>query len=352
MFSDLKLAVRKLSKSPGFALTAIATLALGIGANAVVFSVLNALILRSVNVPHAQNLYTVQRYKYPSQSYPDYLDLRDRNRTFESLVTFQIIGPVGLDTGVNPSVAWPYLASGNYFDALEIQPYLGRFFHASDEKGMNSAPYVVLSYSYWHSYFHGDPGVVGRMASINKHPFTIIGVAPPAFRGTELFFSPALWIPIVEHPVVTGSDGMKYRGNHSPFVLGRLKGMAFQGLSARRRGADIFAGSSRADRRHAGRAGKSVHGRPDAADRADSAGSMRQPGQPVCGACGGPGKRGSPAAGAGIAALVDPAATADRGGAGFSGRRRGWTGRRRGDAARAERVATDSGCPDQRTGES
>ncbi|MDR3725676.1 MAG: ABC transporter permease [Terracidiphilus sp.] len=223
MFSDMKLAVRKLSKSPGFALTAIATLALGIGANAVVFSVLNALILRPVNVPHAQNLYTVQRYKYPSQSYPDYLDLRDRNRTFESLVTFQIIGPVGLDTGGNPSVAWPYLASGNYFDALGIQPYLGRFFHASDEKGMNSAPYVVLSYAYWHSYFHGDPGVVGRMASINKHPFTIIGVAPPAFRGTELFFSPALWIPIVEHPVVTGSDGMKYRGNHSPFVLGRLK---------------------------------------------------------------------------------------------------------------------------------
>ena len=223
MFSDLKLAMRKLSKSPGFALTAIATLALGIGANAVVFSVLNALILRPVNVPHAQNLYTVQRYKYPSQSYPDYLDLRDRNRTFESLVTFQIIGPVGLDTGGNPSVAWPYLTSGNYFDALEVQPYMGRFFHASDEKGMNSAPYVVLSYAYWHSYFHGDPGVVGRMASINKHPFTIIGVAPPAFRGTELFFSPALWIPIVEHPLVTGSDGIKYRGNHSPFVLGRLK---------------------------------------------------------------------------------------------------------------------------------
>ena len=136
MFSDLKLAVRKLSKSPGFALTAIATLALGIGANAVVFSVLNALILRPVNVPHAQNLYTVQRYKYPSQSYPDYQDLRDRNRTFESLVTFQIIGPVGLDTGGNPSVAWPYLASGNYFDALGIQPYLGRFYHAVDEHGV------------------------------------------------------------------------------------------------------------------------------------------------------------------------------------------------------------------------
>jgi hypothetical protein len=140
MFSDLKLALRKLGKSPGFALTAIATLALGIGANAVVFSVLNALVLRPVNVPQAQNLYTVQRFQYPSQSYLDYVDLRDRNRSFESLVAYKLVGAVGVDTGGNPSTAWPYLTSGNYFDALEIHPYLGRFFHASDEKGINSAP--------------------------------------------------------------------------------------------------------------------------------------------------------------------------------------------------------------------
>jgi len=223
MLADLKLALRQLAKSPGFTLTAIATLALGIGANSVVFSVLNALVLRPVNVPHAQNLYAVQRFQYVSQSYPDYKDLRDRNRTFESLVAFQIIGPVGVDTGENPSTVWPYLASGNYFDALEIQPYLGRFFHASDEKGMNSAPYAVLSYAFWNSYFHADKSVIGRPIEINKHPFTIIGVAPPSFRGTELFFAPAFWTPIVEAPTIQGDDGLKYRGNHSPFVLGRLK---------------------------------------------------------------------------------------------------------------------------------
>ena len=223
MFSDLRLTIRQLAKSPGFALTAIVTLALGIGTNAVVFSVLNALVLRPVNVPHAQNLYMVQRFQYPSQSYLDYVDLRDRNRTFESLVAFQIVGPVGVDSGGNPSTAWPYLASGNYFDALEIQPYLGRFFHASDEKGLNSAPYVVLSYAYWHSYFHGDPGVVGRMVEINRHSFTIMGVAPPAFRGTELFFSAAFWMPIVEQPVIEGQNSLQYRGNHSPMVVGRLK---------------------------------------------------------------------------------------------------------------------------------
>lgn len=223
MLSDLKFALRQLRKSPGFALTAIITLALGIGANAVVFSILNALILRPINVPNAQNLYTVQRFKYPSQSYLDYLDVRDRNRAFESVVLYQIVGAVGVNTGNNASTAWPYLASGNYFDALGVQPYLGRFFHPSDEKGYNSAPYVVLSYAYWNSHFQGDRGVIGRMVEINKHPFTIIGVAPPDFRSTEPFFAPAFWIPIVNEPLVTGFNDLQYRGNHSPMMLGRLK---------------------------------------------------------------------------------------------------------------------------------
>ena len=223
MKRDLILAFRQLRKSPGFAVTAILTLALGIGANAVVFSVLNALVLRPVNVPHAQSLYMVQRFQFPSQSYPDYLDLRDKNRTFESMVMFSIMGPVGVDTGGNPSTAWPYLATGNYFDALGIQPYVGRFFHAADEQGANSAPYVVLSYTYWHGHFHDDAGVVGRTVEINKHQLTIIGVAPPAFRGTELFFAPAFWIPMVEQPTVEGYDELKQRGNHSAFVVGRLK---------------------------------------------------------------------------------------------------------------------------------
>jgi len=223
MTSDLKIAMRKLMKSPGFAITAILTLALGIGANAVVFSVLNALVLRPVNVPNGQNLYMVQRFQFPSQSYPDYLDLRDKNRTFESMVNFNIIGPVGVDMGGNASTAWPYLASGNYFDALGIQPYLGRLYHAADEKGKNSAPYVVLSYAYWHGHFHDDTSVVGRTIGINKHQFTIIGVAPPAFRGTELFFAPAMWIPMVEQPTVEGNDELQYRGDHSGWVVGRLK---------------------------------------------------------------------------------------------------------------------------------
>ena len=235
MTSDLRIAVRQLRKSPGFAVTAILTLALGIGANAVVFSVLNAVVLRPVKVPNAQNLYMVQRFQYPSQSYLDYVDLRDRNRTFENLMTYNILGPAGVDTGGNPSAAWPLLASGNYFDVLGIQPYLGRFFHSSDEHGMNSAPYVVLSYGYWHEHFHDDAGVVGRVVQINKRQLTILGVAPPEFRGTELFFAPAMWIPMVEQPTIQGYDALQYRGNHSEFVVGRLK----PGVTAAQAEADL-----------------------------------------------------------------------------------------------------------------
>lgn len=223
MLSDVKYAVRQLAKSPGFVLTAVITLALGIGANAIVFSVLNALVLKPVNVPHGEDIFMVQRFQFPSQSYLDYIDLRDRNRSFESLISYNIMGPVGVDSGSNPTQAWPYMATGNYFDGLGIQPYMGRFFHASDEKGKDSAPYVVLSYAFWHTYFHGDPNVVGRAVQINKHPFTVIGVAPDSFRGTELFFAPAFWMPMVDEPMVEGHDQLQYRGDHSEFVVGRLK---------------------------------------------------------------------------------------------------------------------------------
>ena len=111
---------------------------------------------------------------------------------------------MGVDTGNNPSTAWPYVVTGNYFDALGIRPYLGRFFHAADEHGYNSAPFVVLSYAYWRSHFRGDAGWWDGDVKVNKIPLTIIGVAPAGFRGTELFFAPAMWIPIVDQQEVQG----------------------------------------------------------------------------------------------------------------------------------------------------
>jgi len=230
MNADIRLALRQLRKSPGFTLTAVLTLALAIGANAIVFSILNALILRPLNVTHPETLFMVERAygsgsnTTTSQSYPDYRDLRDRNRSFDGLAMYNITGGVGLDTGQgNPSVVWPYTVSGNYFDALGIQPYLGRFIHASEEHGQNSVPEIVLSYALWHSTFNGDPAAVGRTVQINKHPFTIVGVAPPEFRGTELFFAPDLWAPIVDSPQIAGWSSLEERGNHSAWAIGHLK---------------------------------------------------------------------------------------------------------------------------------
>jgi predicted permease len=228
MNADLRIVLRQLRKSPGFAVTAVLTLALAIGANAVVFSVLNALVLRPLNVPRAESLHMLQRAfdrgSTPSQSYPDYVDLRDRNRSFESLMSYTIQGPVGLRTGSgNPSVVWPYMISGNYFDSLGIQPYLGRFLHAADEHGKNSVPYIVLSFAYWHTQFNGDRAVVGRTVEINKHPYMIVGVAPPDFRGTELFFAPDIWAPLVDLPQMGGWDPIENRGSHFTWVAGHLK---------------------------------------------------------------------------------------------------------------------------------
>ena len=224
-WADLRFASRQLRRSPGFAFAATLTLALAIGANAVVFAVLNGLILRPLNVPQAQSLYAIQRGndKYIVQSYPDYIDLRDRNRSFDSLAAYNI-SQVGLDTGKNPVAIWGYETSGNYFDALGIQPYLGRLFHGSDEHGPNSAPYVVLTYGYWHSHFQDDRGVVGRQVRLNKHPFTIVGVTPPEFHGTLLFFSPDFFVPMVNQEQVDAESFLNARGVRRVFeVLGHLK---------------------------------------------------------------------------------------------------------------------------------
>jgi len=225
LFQDLRFAARMLRKSPSFTVAAVLTLAVAIGANAVVFGALNALVLRPLNVPRAQNLYVIGRTNdaFGYESYPNYIDLRDRNRNFDGVAASNFTGG-GLDTGNNPSRVWGYEVSGNYFDVLGIQPYLGRFFHASDEHGPNSAPYLVLTYAYWQIHFQGDRGLVGRTVQLNKHPFTIIGIAPPEFRGTFVAFSPDFFAPIVNQEQLDGQNLLNERGSRwVSEVMGHLK---------------------------------------------------------------------------------------------------------------------------------
>ncbi len=217
---DLRFSLRVLRKSPGFVVAAIVTLALAVGANAVVFGILNALLLRPLPVPDAKGLWAIEHY----ESYPDYVDLRDRNRSFEGLAAWKMVF-TAMDTGNDPQGVTGYAASGNYFDVLGLEPSLGRFFHSADERGPNSAPDIVLTWAYWHSRFHEDRGVVGRRIRLGREPFTIIGVAPKGFGGTLLFGSPQFFMPIVNQEQIEGQDLLHARANVQGIfeMLGRLK---------------------------------------------------------------------------------------------------------------------------------
>ncbi len=221
---DIRYAGRQLRRSPGFALTAILTLALGIGANVVVFGVLNAMILRPLNVAGADRLLELasERPGDDNQSYPDYVDFKARNSAFVDMAAYRL-GYVGMSSGGNAEKSWEYEVSANYFDMLGVQPQVGRFFHENDEHGPNSAPYIVLSDKMWRTKFNGDPRVVGTTVDLNKHPFTILGVAPKSFNGTEIFFWPEFWIPMVNEEQIEGYSFLTKRGNHGLFVIGSLK---------------------------------------------------------------------------------------------------------------------------------
>ncbi len=244
VFADLRFAFLQLRRSPGFALTVVLTLALGVGANAVVFSVLNALILKPLPVPKAEQIVFLNRINIhdpssssPTQSYPDYKDIADGNHSFSGTTAYRI-DRVGVSLGGahrETKSSYFVMASENYFDILGIKPLLGRYFHASDGRGPGSAPYVVLSYRFWKGFSHGDPSIVGRTILLNKHPLTVIGIAPEGFPGTDLFLVPDFWVPLVESKTLGTFDGSPYRNSRGMWVLGRLR----DGITEAQAGADL-----------------------------------------------------------------------------------------------------------------
>ena len=237
LLQDVRLALRVLRKSRGFAFAAIVTLALAIGANAVVFGVMDALLLHTIDVPNAKNLYGTEYGADPSfQSYPSYVDLRDRNQSFQDLAAFNMNLGLVLDSGHDPKSANAFATTGNYFTVLDLQPYLGRFYTAADEHGPGSAPFMILTYAYWHARFQDDRSIIGRVVSVNKHPFTVLGVAPPGFGGTLMFVSPDFFIPIVEQETL-GGNSLTDRANVAALfeTFGHLK----PGVSPQQAEADV-----------------------------------------------------------------------------------------------------------------
>src|SRR6185437_7296163 len=198
---DLRHGFRMLRKSPGFAAAAIISLALGIGVNTLVFSVLDSLLLRPLPITNPEQVVFVETPNGPSNSFPTYRDLRDNNSTFSGLVGYRM-DPMGLEAGGQSRRIWGYLATGNYFDVLGLKPALGRFFHQQDDQHPGASPFAVLSYNSWQARFGSDPEIIGRTIRINGLRYTVLGVAPRGFHGTELFYWPEVWVPMMMQPQI------------------------------------------------------------------------------------------------------------------------------------------------------
>ncbi len=155
-----------------------------------------------LDVSDPQSLYQIRHKQWMSgrlltTSYPAFEDFRQRNTTFSGMAAIYAYSDAGLSWHNAVMNVSGDEVTGNYFDLLGVQPEVGRFFHAADEHGPDSAPYLVLSDALWRSAFHADRGVVGTTVELNKHPFTVVGVAPAQFHGTERFVWPDYWMPMV-----------------------------------------------------------------------------------------------------------------------------------------------------------
>jgi len=228
LFQDLRYGARQLLKRPGFTLLAIISMALGIGANTAIFSLVNTVAFRPLPVKNAselQELYGTLHNgaDYTLQSYLNYKDYRDRNHVLSGLFAYRIVVSSLSHNGNNERL-WGLIVSGNYFDVLGVRPALGRWFLPEEDQTPGSHPVVVLSNACWQKRFASDPSVVGRTVSINNTAFTIVGVAGKDFTGTEVAYSPEFWVPIMmAKQIEIGSTWLENRDSDNLFVVGRLK---------------------------------------------------------------------------------------------------------------------------------
>src|SRR5436853_552871 len=227
IWQDLRYSLRLLMKRPGFTLVAVITLALGIGANAAIFSLVNTALLRPLPVAEPGqivSLNNVSDYRmFPTFSYPNYKDFRDRNEVFSGLVGYSFT-PLSLShDGINERL-WGYVVTGNYFDVLGVNAVLGRTITTDDDQLPGAHPVSVISYKCWQRRFGGDSSVIGKSVIVNGRSYTIIGVAPQGFDGTEVIASPEMWFPMaMESQIIVGSNWLDVRGAENVFVQGRRK---------------------------------------------------------------------------------------------------------------------------------
>jgi hypothetical protein len=251
LIQDIRYALRQLRKSPGFTLTAVITLALGIGANTAIFTLVQGILLRSLPVSDPGQLYRIgdnddccvngglndPNGDFTIFSYDLYLVLRNAAPEFEQLAAVQ----AGQNSyyvrrgEAEPRNLHIEYVTGNYFSTLGIGPYLGRALTANDDKP-GAAPAVELSYASWQSDFGADSSIIGSTIFIQTHPFTVAGIAPPGFFGDRVTDRPpAIWIPLNNEPIVEGSNSILHHADTNwLYPIGRLHpGASISALDAK-----------------------------------------------------------------------------------------------------------------------
>ena len=240
-WADAKFALRQLFKSPGFTITAVLTLALGIGANTAVFIVMNAVLLRFLAVSNPQQLVYLHYEDEPSGasqsgygdtslSMPIYEQLRAQHQVFSDMIAFAPLSgqKIAIRFGEEPEEALGEMVTGNFFSSLGVKPYMGRGFTGEDET--NHAPVAVLNYSWWTRRFARNPSILGQTLYVKGVPLTIVGIAEPGFQGADPEKAMDFWIPLQNRPELTpwGNSPLEHTLYGSPqwyclLLMGRLQ---------------------------------------------------------------------------------------------------------------------------------
>jgi predicted permease len=230
---DIRFGFRSLLKHPGFTAIAVITLALGVGANSTIFSVVNATLMRSLPVSHPENLvYVFSGNPGSVFSYPDYAEMRDQNHVFDGLIAWGGI-TASLNSNDQTDLVSGAVVTGNYFQNLGVGAEKGRVFNPEDDQTPGAHPLAVISHGLWQRRFGGDQNIVGRQLLLNGHNFTIIGVTPPGFGGAQMGVVRDLYVPMMMQAVVrpprSGYSGemdpdlLRKRSNRWLYSVGKLK---------------------------------------------------------------------------------------------------------------------------------
>src|SRR5258707_6018076 len=227
-WQDLRYSLRMLIKRPGFTIVVVTTLALGFGANATIFTWVEAVLLASLaGIEQAEELVEIwgatRNSSALSSSYVDYLDYRDQNKVLAGLIAHQVL-PVNLGRSEKPERVWGAIVSGNYFDVLGVKALIGRTFLPEEDRTPNAHPVVVIGYGLWERRFGADPNVLGRTITLNEHDFTVIGVAPKDFASPFAGLALDVWTPVMMKDYVARPHfSLTDRGSRWLMVMGRLK---------------------------------------------------------------------------------------------------------------------------------